>query len=79
MCMAEPACKLFLADALCCQSYGIVLHAAPRLWLVCTADVFLPEPKCLTGAEGGTSWRKQTMPAGRAAHAACPCPHLWPQ
>jgi hypothetical protein len=32
------------------MNYGIVQHAAVRLWLVCNADVYLPEPKCLTGA-----------------------------
>lgn len=45
----RPTCRLFVGDSLCCQDYGIVLHAAVRLWLVCNADVYLPEPKCLTG------------------------------
>ncbi|KAI3424696.1 hypothetical protein D9Q98_008086 [Chlorella vulgaris] len=48
MCMAEPTCQLFVADSLCCMNYGIVQQAAVRLWLVCNADVYLPEPKCLT-------------------------------
>ncbi|EFN53029.1 hypothetical protein CHLNCDRAFT_137245 [Chlorella variabilis] len=48
MCMAEPACQLFIADSLCCMGYGIIQHAAVRMWLVCNADVYLPQPKCLT-------------------------------
>ncbi|KAI3424691.1 hypothetical protein D9Q98_008081 [Chlorella vulgaris] len=48
MCLAEPTCQLFVADSLCCMNYGIVQQAAVRLWLVCNADVYLPEPKCLT-------------------------------
>lgn len=31
------------------MDYGIVQHASVRLWVVCTADVYLPNPKCLTG------------------------------
>ncbi|KAI7837214.1 hypothetical protein COHA_009005 [Chlorella ohadii] len=47
-CMAEPACRVFVASSLCCMDYGIVQHASVRLWVVCNADVYLPEPKCLT-------------------------------
>lgn len=45
----RPACRVFVASSLCCMDYGIVQHASVRLWLVCNADVYLPEPKCLTG------------------------------
>ncbi|EFN53027.1 expressed protein [Chlorella variabilis] len=55
MCMAEPACQLFVADSLCCLGYGIIQHAAVRMWLVCNADVYLPEPKCLTVYDNLTS------------------------
>lgn len=48
----RPECKLFIANSLCCMDYGIIQHASVRLWLVCTADVYLPEPKCLTGETG---------------------------
>ena len=48
----RPACQLFVADSLCCLGYGIIQHAAVRMWLVCNADVYLPEPKCLTGGSG---------------------------
>lgn len=45
----RPACRVFVANSLCCMDFGIVQHASVRLWVVCTADVYLPEPKCLTG------------------------------
>ena len=45
----RPACRVFVANSLCCMDYGIVQHASVRLWVVCTADVYLPDPKCLTG------------------------------
>ena len=40
---------MFIAESLCCMDYGIIQHASVRMWLVCNADVYLPEPKCLTG------------------------------
>ena len=43
---------MFVANSLCCLDYGIVQHASVRVWMVCNADVFLPQPKCLTGAPG---------------------------
>jgi hypothetical protein len=46
----RPTCQMFIVDSLCCEEYGIVLHASVKMWLVCNADVYLPEPKCLTGA-----------------------------
>ena len=46
----RPLCKIFIADSQCCSGYGIIQHAAVRMWLVCNADVYLPEPTCLTGA-----------------------------
>ncbi len=36
------------------MDYGIVQHASVRLWVVCNADVYLPEPKCLTGELGSS-------------------------
>lgn len=44
----RPACRVFVANSLCCMDFGIVQHASVRLWVVCNADVYLPEPKCLT-------------------------------
>jgi hypothetical protein len=44
---------VFIADSLCCLDFGILLHASVRLWLVCDADVYLPDPKCLTGGWAG--------------------------
>ena len=49
MCMAQPACRLFVANSLCCGEVGVVQHASVKAWLVCSADVYLPEPKCITG------------------------------
>jgi hypothetical protein len=61
----RPTCRLFIADSLCCEDYGIVQHASIRLWLVCNADVYLPEPSCLTGGWEGS--------AGRGPGAALAC------
>ncbi|KAI3430528.1 hypothetical protein D9Q98_005121 [Chlorella vulgaris] len=54
MCMAEPTCQLFIADSLCCMGHGIIQHAAVKLWMLCSADVYLPEPKCLTVTNSAT-------------------------
>jgi hypothetical protein len=65
----RPTCRLFVGDSLCCLGYGIVQHADVRLWLVCNADVYLPEPKCLTGGD-----RKRAPAYASAPVAAAPCP-----
>jgi hypothetical protein len=51
---------MFVANSLCCADYGIIQHASVRFWLVCTVDVYLPEPKCLTVIDGVT---KRPIPA----------------
>lgn len=75
----RPACRLFIANSLCCQGYGIVQHASVRAWLVCSADVHLPAAKCLQGETlrarlpGPLAARRCLAPALRVGAALTAC------
>ena len=62
------------------MDYGIVQHASVRLWVVCTADVYLPDPKCLTGEpqlQLGCSWAGLKLGCTAAVLQLCKVAVQW--